>query len=79
MFTICLEPRWAAIGMGSKARCAAMGLCPCKRRAKEIARLRPNPKGKRLVGRSAALQRLRGRGQIVNTFLDGAVLFFQCS
>ena len=56
-----------------------MGLCPCKRRAKEIARLRPNPKGKRLVGRSAALQRLRGRGQIVNTFLDGAVLFFQCS
>ena len=34
-----------------------MGSCPCKQPGRPIARLRPNPSGKRLVGRSAALRR----------------------
>ena len=35
-----------------------MGSCPCKQSGHPIARLRPNPSGKCLVGRSAVLRRL---------------------
>lgn len=58
---------------GFEGAVRSKGLCPCKRRAKEIARLRPNPKGKRLALLSAALQRLSGCGQTVNTFLGHVV------
>ena len=34
---------------GFEGAVRSRGLCPCKRRAKEIARLHPNPKGKRLA------------------------------
>ena len=35
-----------------------MGSCPCKQPGRPIARFRPNPSGKYLAGRSAALRRL---------------------
>ncbi len=40
-------------------RMRRMGSCPCKQPGRPIARFRPNPSGKCLAGRSAALRRLR--------------------
>ncbi len=39
-------------------RMRRMGSCPCKQPGRPIARFRPNPSGKCLAGRSAALRRL---------------------
>ena len=37
-------------------RSRRMGYCPCKRAGRQIARFRPNPKGRCLFGQAAALQ-----------------------